>query len=646
VAYQSLYRRYRPGGFQDHLVGQEHVVAALRNAVKDGRVGHAYLFSGPRGTGKTTMARILAKALNCTNLSDDAEPCGVCDSCVAFAAGTSYDLHELDAASNNGVDAIRDLIGKVALGSPGRTKVYVLDEVHMLTSGAENALLKTLEEPPGHVVFVLCTTEPHKVVATIRSRTQHFVFELLSAEALANHVRWVGQDAGLDLDDAMVDYVVRAGRGSARDTLSALEKVVAAGGVPGDDDAVSVIVRALAARDAAAALTGVVEAMRSGRDPRVIGEQILGRLRDGFLAAVGGPLDQLTDADRRDAAELASVGPARLTRALELLGTALVDMRQAPDPRIDLEVALLRLTRAELDTDLAALVARVEQLESGAPLQVTAAEGSSPPRETPTVAAAAPGPRVSDDEAPVASAADLSPPAATASGGSGPAAAARARLAGARSEGASATSAPGATRGARAALGAHRKPAGNADPPRAATAASAAEEPPAPPSAAAPEPAAHAAPTASPPPDAPAPTSGAVAEWSSVLGHLSGRARSRYAGGHVIRSEAGRVVIGLPNAIHRDRCEECRGEVEDAYGALGSPVTIELVVDEGTAPSPPPGTAPLSAAAGAAAPPDKPTEEEAIDLADLVDAPSAEGDGINLITAAFPGAEVVDPDAT
>ena len=172
MAYQSLYRRYRSGRFNE-LVGQEHVVTALKNAIAENRVGHAYLFSGPRGTGKTSTARILGKALNCTSLEADGEPCCKCDSCISFGEGSSYDLHELDAASNNGVEAIRDLISKVALGSPGRTKVYILDEVHMLTSGAENALLKTLEEPPSHVVFVLATTEPQKVVSTIRSRTQH-----------------------------------------------------------------------------------------------------------------------------------------------------------------------------------------------------------------------------------------------------------------------------------------------------------------------------------------------------------------------------------------------------------------------------------------------------------------------------------------
>ncbi|NDH84134.1 MAG: DNA polymerase III subunit gamma/tau, partial [Acidimicrobiia bacterium] len=229
MAYQSLYRRYRPQRFGE-IRGQRHVVSALQNAVVKGEVGHAYLFHGPRGTGKTTSARVLAKALNCENLSSDGEPCGECESCVAVEQGRSFDLHELDAASNNKVEDMRDLLAKVNLGTPGRAKVYILDEVHMLTSQAENALLKTLEEPPDHVTWVLATTEPHKVVETIRSRCQVFQLTLLGAEEMAEHVRWVINDAGLDVSDDAVEYVVAAGGGSVRDTLSALDRVVAAGG--------------------------------------------------------------------------------------------------------------------------------------------------------------------------------------------------------------------------------------------------------------------------------------------------------------------------------------------------------------------------------------------------------------------------------
>ena len=212
MAHQALYRRYRPSCFAE-LRGQESVVRALQNAVRQGRVGHAYLFSGPRGTGKTSTARILAKALNCTDSSSDGEPCGRCQSCIDIAGNTSYDLIELDAASNNKVDDIRDLISRVAMGSPGKAKVYVLDEVHMLTSGAENALLKTLEEPPDHVVFVLCTTEPHKVVPTIRSRTQHLEFSLIDGDVLADHARWIIEQAGLEVDGGCHQSRRPSGRG-------------------------------------------------------------------------------------------------------------------------------------------------------------------------------------------------------------------------------------------------------------------------------------------------------------------------------------------------------------------------------------------------------------------------------------------------
>src|SRR5437899_7916567 len=215
MAYQSLYRRYRPQRFSE-LRGQDHVSRTLRNAVRENKVTHAYLFSGPRGTGKTSSARILAKALNCAQPTDG-EPCGVCESCVEVTNGTSLDVHELDAASNNGVEAMRDLVARAALGTPGRWKVYIVDEVHMLSAAASNALLAPPEAPPAHVVFVLATTDPHKVLPTIRSRTQHFEFRLLPPDLLVEHLTWVAADAGLDVPSEDIALVARRGNGSARD---------------------------------------------------------------------------------------------------------------------------------------------------------------------------------------------------------------------------------------------------------------------------------------------------------------------------------------------------------------------------------------------------------------------------------------------
>ncbi len=342
--YQSLYRRYRSQRF-DEIVGQSHVTTALKNAIDNNRLGHAYLFSGPRGTGKTSTARILAKALNCENLAEG-EPCNECESCETITQGRSFDIHELDAASNNKVDDVRDLISKVHLGSPGRTKVYILDEVHMLSSGAENALLKTLEEPPEHVVFVLATTEPHKVVSTIRSRTQRFKFGLIGAAELTEHLRYVANDAELDVDDDMIEYAISQGKGSARDTLTALDTVVAAGGVPAGVDETDSVLRAIAVKDSQAALVSVQQCLEHGLEPRTIGESLLASLRNCFLGAMGVELSHVTDIEKSQIDQInGQTTPADLTEALETLGQALVDMRQAADPRVSLEVALLKLTR-------------------------------------------------------------------------------------------------------------------------------------------------------------------------------------------------------------------------------------------------------------------------------------------------------------
>src|SRR6266568_1957570 len=267
MEYQVSARKHRPMTFAE-VTGQTHVVRTLTNALASGRTAHAYLFSGMRGVGKTTMARILAKALNCEK-GPTSTPCLTCVSCREIGAGMSFDVMEIDGASSNSVDEVREMRETVRTApAHGRYRVYIIDEVHMLSAAASNALLKTLEEPPAHVVFVLATTDPHKVLPTIRSRTQHFEFRLLPPDLLVEHLTWVAADAGLDVPSEAIELVARRGNGSARDALSALDQVAAAGGVEDERVAVEDLVEALAERDASQALAAVAEASAAGRDPR------------------------------------------------------------------------------------------------------------------------------------------------------------------------------------------------------------------------------------------------------------------------------------------------------------------------------------------------------------------------------------------
>ena len=381
MAYQSLYRKHRPQTFGG-LVGQDHVTAALRNAVREGRVGHAYLFSGPRGTGKTTTARILAKALNCLNLGADGEPCGVCENCVAIADGRFLDLFELDAASNNSVDNIRDLTDSVhlGLGATSKRKVYLVDEVQMLSAAASNALLKTLEEPPEHVVFVLATTNPEKVLPTIRSRTQHLEFTLFSADELEKLLADVLGQEGIDADPEALAVIARAAAGSARDALSLLDQALAHGtdrleagavadlfgGTPFDLRAA--VLDAVAAEDPAGVLVAVGALLDAGHEPRRIAEDVLRSVRDAFLLnASGGQVrvDAPEDEQRRLDELGRTLGNTTLVRVLETLGQAVVDMRgtDAADPRLVLEIALVRLTRREVGPPIQTVMERIEKLE-------------------------------------------------------------------------------------------------------------------------------------------------------------------------------------------------------------------------------------------------------------------------------------------
>ena len=361
----ALYRRFRPGRFAE-LRGQDHVVRALQGAVASGRIVHAYLFSGPRGTGKTTAARILAKALNCEH-PIDGDACNECASCVAITRGSSLDVTELDAASNNGVDDVRDITVGAWHGTPGRWKVYIFDEVHQLSKAASAALLKTLEEPPPHVVFVLATTDPHKVLPTIRSRTQHLEFRLIGAETLGTLLSDIRGAAGLAADDATIEAAVRQGRGSARDALSALDQFLATGPVANTQPEFDALILALTESDAVAALSELATLLALGWDPEQLTESFIAELRQTFLLQVAPSVAAAVDADRERLSQWGErLGLARTVRVLETLGRTLREMRGAPEKTVTLEVALVRLTRADLDSSLDALAERVARLEKGA----------------------------------------------------------------------------------------------------------------------------------------------------------------------------------------------------------------------------------------------------------------------------------------
>ncbi len=647
VPYQSLYRRFRPSTFAE-VKGQDHVVLALRNAVRDGRVAHAYLFSGPRGTGKTSTARILAKALNCTDLRDG-EPCGVCASCIEITRGTSLDVHELDAASNNGVDAMRDLVSRAALGSPGRQKVYIVDEVHMLSTAASNALLKTLEEPPAHVIFVLATTDPQKVLPTIRSRTQHFEFRLLGPDTLSELLSQVRQDAHLDVGDEALDLAVRRGRGSARDALSILDQVAASDAVDDDLPELDEVVEALAERDVQRALVAVANLTAAGFSPQQLTVDLVDHLRQGFLALVAPDLVTVSGAERDAlAAQAGRVGLAALVRAMEDLGRAQVTMRDAPEPRVNLEVALVRLVHPEADDSPAALLARIERLESSGPPVHGPGEATAP--------VAGPPPAASSTGAALAARA-----AAVPTGRPTPAEPVPEEPAVSEE----APAAPGPT-GARPTLGALRRRSAPADlqvagaSPTATPSAPVAPEVPAPATAvtagadvvpATAAPVAHPSEVAAPsvPADsAPFPSRDELVQaWGDhVIGRLRPKAKALFQAGRFVSAEGGRAQFGLPNDIHRNRCEAMRPEVEAALAEqFGRPIPLVLVVDGApVAHVEPTGDEDAPAPARPAAPPAPDPEDEedlAVFEADDLQVAEIDNSAEARLLQAFPGAEEV-----
>lgn len=415
---ESLYRKYRPLTF-DSVVGQQHIVSTLEHAITEGRLSHAYLFCGPRGTGKTTMARILAKALLCRNAeaarAEGASGCmpdGTCEECELIAEGNHPDVYELDAASRTGVDNVREEIINSVNFAPvrGKYKIYIIDEVHMLTTAAFNALLKTLEEPPAHVIFVLCTTDPQKILETILSRCQRFDFHRIGNEDIEHRLSYVCEQEGFDYDDEALAIVARHAKGGMRDALSTLEQLSVFGnGSVHADDARSLLgevsdqilgefSRAIADRDVAE-LYGLIRAqVEEGNDLLELTRDLVAHVRDVYVACVAGARAELFEGGSEQAEALAAEAAAfgehpadRLARVLTVLDDAALEMRGASDVRLVLEIACTRLARPEADLTIEALAERVARLEAmiangAVPASVAAAQAAAPAASVPAAA--------------------------------------------------------------------------------------------------------------------------------------------------------------------------------------------------------------------------------------------------------------------
>ena len=415
---ESLYRKYRPLTF-DSVVGQQHIVSTLEHAITEGRLSHAYLFCGPRGTGKTTMARILAKALLCRNAetarAEGASGCmpdGTCEECELIAEGNHPDVYELDAASRTGVDNVREEIINSVNFAPvrGKYKIYIIDEVHMLTTAAFNALLKTLEEPPAHVIFVLCTTDPQKILETILSRCQRFDFHRIGNEDIEHRLAYVCEQEGFDYDDEALAIVARHAKGGMRDALSTLEQLSVFGnGSVHADDARSLLgevsdqilgefAHAIAERDVAE-LYGLIRAqVEEGNDLLELTRDLVAHVRDVYVACVAGARAELFEGGAEQAEALAAEAAAfgehpadRLARVLTVLDDAALEMRGASDVRLVLEIACTRLARPEADLTIEALAERVARLEArvanaAVPASVAAAQVAAPAASAPAAA--------------------------------------------------------------------------------------------------------------------------------------------------------------------------------------------------------------------------------------------------------------------
>ncbi|NYE71700.1 DNA polymerase-3 subunit gamma/tau [Microlunatus parietis] len=608
VAQLALYRRYRPDTFAD-VIGQDHVTAPLQRALTNNRVNHAYLFSGPRGCGKTTSARILARALNCEQ-GPIAEPCGECRSCRDLATGGpgSIDVIEIDAASHGGVDDARDLRER-AFFSPvsSRYKIYIVDEAHMVTTAGFNALLKLVEEPPPHVKFIFATTEPEKVIGTIRSRTHHYPFRLVPPKTLSAYLAKLCEAEGIAVEPAVLPLVVRAGAGSVRDSLSVLDQLLGGADATGvsyghaaallgytPDSLLDEFLDAFAAGDAGGVFSCVDKVIEVGQDPRRFAEDLLRRLRDLVIVAAvpnalsSGLVDVSGDQAERLASQAAALGPGELTRAAEVIAVGLTDMRGTTAPRLHLELMCARVLLPGADVDDRGVHARLDRLERRIGMGDPGAPAASP----------APAPQVQPAAAPAQAAPAQAAPTQTVPTQPAPAQTAAPQ--------------PAASQPA-----ASQPPPTQASPAPTVPSSAAAPGQPTPPE---PTPAAVSAPPPAAAPEPQPPGGLAAADvrrlWPEVLEEIKGKRRFTWIllsqNAQVIDLRDNVLVLGMTNAGARDSFT--RGGNEDILSdalvqVLGAELRVEAIVDPGANPgggntvSPPPAPpAPPAAPTGTAAP--------------------------------------------